>query len=97
MEKNYGTIPKTLDLRFMKDKIWQITKNYKTLNFNKKTLWQFTKTIEVFEQIYSIGTLISIGKAMVLRKNYATVPKTMELCFTMENTMVLWEKTMEVK
>ena len=55
-----------------------------------------TKTIEVFEQIYSIRTLISIGKAMVLRKNYGTVPKTMELCFTMEKRYGIMEKTMEV-
>ena len=60
-----------------------------------------------FEQIYSFRTLIYYGKTMVLwkklygtmektiwyfGKNYGTIPKTMELWFTMEKTMVLWKK-----
>ena len=63
----------------------------------KKKLWQFIETIEVCEQIYSIWTLNSIGKGMVLRKKYATVPKIMELFFTMEKHYGIMEKTMEVQ
>ena len=63
----------------------------------KKKLWQFTKTIEDFEQIYGIRTLNAIGKTMVVRKNYATVPKTMEFCFAMEKHYGAVEKTMEVQ
>ena len=37
-----------------------------------------------FEQIYSYRTLIYYGKTMVLWELYGTIPKTMELWFTME-------------
>ena len=52
-----------------------------------------------FEQIKDFRTLIYYGKNMVLARklwyytgNYGTIPKTMELWFTMEKTMVLWKK-----
>ena len=43
MEKNYGTIPKTLDLRFTKDKNMVDYKNYETLNYNEK------KTMAIYQ------------------------------------------------
>ena len=51
------------DLR--RKKTWQITKNYETLIYTGKKLWLYTKTIEVFEHIYSLRTLIYYGKNMV--------------------------------
>ena len=54
----------------------------------------YGKIIEVFKP-----NLIQHGKTMVLWKNYGTmeknydiIPKTMELWFTMEKTMVLWKE-----
>ena len=52
-----------------------------------------------FEQIYSFRTFIYYGKTMVLwkklwcyGKNYGTIPKTMELWFTMEKKLLYYGK-----
>ena len=67
----------------------------------KKTMVIF-QTIEVFEQMNIFKTLIYHGKTMVhvlwkknygtMEKNYYTIPRAMELWFTVEKAMVLWEK-----
>ena len=81
-EIKHGGLPKTKIIWFIMKKAMKIYQNN----------W-------IFEQIYSFKTLIYYGKTMVLWKilwyygqNYGTIPKTMELWFTMEKTMVLWKK-----
>ena len=55
LKKNYGTIPRTMQLRLTKEKIWQITKNYETLiyygktNGDKSKPLKLLKTIKAFE------------------------------------------------
>ena len=55
------------------------------------------QTIEIFEKICSLRTLIYFGKTMILlgEKNYDTVPETMELWFTMEKNGTK-EKTIQL-
>ena len=76
MAKNYGTIPKTVELRFTKE----ILKKTMKLIYYRKTM-AICQTIEIFEKICSLRTLIYFGKTMILlgEKNYDTVPETMEL------------------
>ena len=81
-EKKHGRLQNTKKLWFIMEQTMEIYQNN----------WSF-------EQIYSLRTLIYYGKTMVLwkklwyyGKNYGTIPKTMELWFTMEKTMVLWKK-----
>ena len=56
-EKNYDTIPRSMELRFTKVK--------KHCRFPKK-LRNFYLIWKVFEQIYSFRNLIDYGKTMVL-------------------------------
>ena len=81
-EKKHGRLQNTKKLWFIMEQTMEIYQNN----------WSF-------EQTYSLRTLIYYGKTMVLwkilwyyGKNYGTIPKTMELWFTMEKTMVLWKK-----
>ena len=99
----YGTIPRTIELRFTKVKHGRLPKT-KKLWFIKEKIMAIHQKIEVCWQILSSRTLIyygkTMGKSMVLwkktivlwKKNYGTLPKTIELWFTMEN-MVQWKKT----
>ena len=66
--QNFGTIPKAMELRFTKGKTWYITKTCETLIYDGTNNGNVPKTIEVFEQINTLRTLIYYGKTMVLWK-----------------------------
>ena len=75
----------------------RLPKTKKKFIYNRKTF-----KFEDFEQICSSGSLIYIEKNYgsmeqkyygTKEKNYGTIPKTMELWFTIEKkTMALWKK-----
>ena len=65
MEKNYVTIPKIMALWFTKEKNMVDYQKLWNFDLHRKKLWLYTKTIEVFEHIYSLRTLIYYGKNMV--------------------------------
>ena len=67
---NYGTLPKTMELWFTKEKKHGSLPKTKKLWFiiEKKTYGNMPKIIEIFEQIYSCRTLIYYGKTMLIWK-----------------------------
>ena len=54
--------------------------------------WSFEQTNSFRTLIYNGKTMVLWGKLWYYGKNYGTIPKNMELWFTMEKTMVLWKK-----
>ena len=46
MDINYGTIPRTMEVRFTKEKTWQITKNLETLIYKEKNYGNIPKKLK---------------------------------------------------
>ena len=92
--KNYGSIPKTIELRFTNKRNKEITKNYETLIYNEKmdywSFWTNTyfRTLIIYDKI--LGNMKK--KLWYYWKNYGTITKIIELWFTMEKYYGTMEK-----
>ena len=89
-EKNYGTIPKIMELWFGMENIyyygktlWYYTENHVTLICYGKYILLWKNTMVLYRKPWNFDLLWKIY--ITMEKHYGTIPKTMELWFSMEN------------